>query len=847
MGYYYESENSVFQHLKERIQTHPKDLFKLVRVNAAKEEANPKKLEEGQMEFTFWEFNFTDSPKTRIFYKIKVAADGSYSLQVRCVFGSTRTENQPNPSTRLANQVLKCLPYSWDRRRPSIGGLAFTYVVNDNIRSAAELLQAITTVLDKSIPGIDEAIAQAQIAEFKQGGRLLARGFLSYITSSESLYRRILGRDMIDRIPRKRLVTNRWSFLIDSSGEPWEKMCQRNSISVAVPPEVGDLRHLKTRQQVQAALSQVSQGELLDTIDAFRHVKVGDVVIAFLDRRTAAGIGIVTGRYVYSPQSPLPHSYAIYWALTERLELAPQPFTETRAFIRTGKWDEIQQSYQAKEPRITPVLQSVTEGSFSQAYPSLANGTSTELPSLPLPAPQSVVTVVHTVPNISESQSAVHIPSPRVEDETWHWWLSVNASQWRITDYSIGEIYYFPTHTSGGKKRRGYEFWQQLRAGDQLIGFELYPSARLKARLEVVHAAHEDDWGQEVVALRVNAFFAREPDLFSLHNLPELAGVRIGQVGQELLTRLTQEQFTAIITRSIDTTINQAKSYSLVTALTEVLMEKEELQQLLAALKRKKNLIIQGSPGVGKTFVAKRLAWLLMGERDLDRIQMIQFHQSYSYEDFIRGWRPQASGSGGFELVNGIFVDFVRRAQHDPDRDYFFIIDEINRGNLSKIFGELLLLLETDKRGPEYAIPLTYRRDGESPFYLPANLHLIGTMNTADRSLAMVDYALRRRFTFLELKPVLDGKLVEHLTSLQVPVDFSSRILRKLRSLNKTILGDKNLGSGFLIGHSYLCTGTVVNPIEWWRDIVKHELRPLLREYWFEDESRAESEADALL
>jgi hypothetical protein len=177
-------------------------------------------------------------------------------------------------------------------------------------------------------------------------------------------------------------------------------------------------------------------------------------------------------------------------------------------------------------------------------------------------------------------------------------------------------------------------------------------------------------------------------------------------------------------------------------ALKDLFMTEAELEVILARLMRKKAIILQGPPGVGKTFIAHRLAFALMGERDEHRVGMVQFHPSYGYEDFVQGYRPTRAG---LERRDGVFCEFARLARNDPGRKWFFIIDEINRGNLAKIFGELLMLLEADKRGPEHAIPLTYSEKGET-FDFPANIHLIGTMNTADRSLAMVDYALRRRF-----------------------------------------------------------------------------------------------------
>ena len=281
---------------------------------------------------------------------------------------------------------------------------------------------------------------------------------------------------------------------------------------------------------------------------------------------------------------------------------------------------------------------------------------------------------------------------------------------------------------------------------------------------------------------------------------------------------------------------NNINPYTKQNFLNEVFMKETDYDKLVALLKHKKNIILQGAPGVGKTFTAKRLAYSLIGAEDDSRIEMVQFHQNYSYEDFVMGYRPSENG---FELRSGVFYDFCETARNDINNEYYFIIDEINRANLSSVFGELLMLVENDYRDKH--VNLVYKKD--ELFSVPHNVYIIGMMNTADRSIAMIDYALRRRFSFFTMKPGFEsnGFMVwQH----KVSNDVFDTLIEKIKKLNADIAADGSLGEGFCIGHSYFVydeKNIPANGVEaWLRNVVYYDICPMLDEYWFDDKQKSE-------
>ena len=270
-------------------------------------------------------------------------------------------------------------------------------------------------------------------------------------------------------------------------------------------------------------------------------------------------------------------------------------------------------------------------------------------------------------------------------------------------------------------------------------------------------------------------------------------------------------------------------------------IERTELQSILRRLQEKKNLILQGPPGTGKTWLAKRLAFALIGRRDESKVKTVQFHPNLAYEDFVRGLRPGEDGK--FENVDGPFLEMVDRALGDASSDHVIVIEEINRGNPAQILGEMLTLLETDRRTPAEALELTRRKCENERVFIPPNLYVIGTMNIADRSLALVDFALRRRFAFVDLEPRLGRAWRDWVAeNCGIQAGILIDIERRLSALNAAITADRNLGKKFCIGHSFVTPPkgvSIADGYAWFKEVVKTEIGPLLEEYWFDLPERA--------
>jgi 5-methylcytosine-specific restriction protein B len=433
-----------------------------------------------------------------------------------------------------------------------------------------------------------------------------------------------------------------------------------------------------------------------------------------------------------------------------------------------------------------------------------------------------------------------------------YWWLNANPKIWNFESKAVGERQTYTSYNERGNKRQKYKYFGEVKPGDLVIGYVTSPQKEVIAVCQITKGLHQSDGAERIEFKKIEQL--QNPITYEeLKAVPALAQSEPLVSNQGSLFALNEEQFEII--RAIIDEKNPPippatlKPYTKHDALSEMFISEGELAGIISRLRRKKNVILQGPPGVGKTFVARRLAFLMMGVKDASRVQMVQFHQSYAYEDFIQGYRPNEDGR--FTIKPGIFYEFCRKAQRDPERDYFFIIDEINRGNLSKIFGELMMLIEHDKRGPSFAIPLTYARSGDDLFYIPDNFYLIGMMNTADRSLSLVDYALRRRFAFVTLHPKFASeRFAESLADGGAPNDLINKIRERVGVLNKEIAADeRNLGPGYQIGHSYFCPGSDGQSLDedWYREVIESEIRPLLEEYWVDESGKVSDLVSRLL
>ena len=573
-----------------------------------------------------------------------------------------------------------------------------------------------------------------------------------------------------------------WLYSPGEGASKWP-LCTSAGLMCIGWDELGDLSEYASREEMRDAIKSYypTDGSAVnDSLAVWQfanEMKPGDVVFAKRGMYKIIGRGIVESDYMFNDN------------LTDFKHIRKVKWTDV------GEWDAIGKNAMKTLTNIT----SYTE--YVEKLNQLIDGTSEQ-------------------------------PVEAIDKQ--YWWLVANPKIWSITGMKIGEEQSYSLYNENGHKRNVFQNFLDAKAGDIVLGYESSPTKQVVCLLTI---SKEND-GEELY-FRMTEKLPTPIDFSTLRNTPGLEKMEYMRNQQGSFFKVTADEYDIImeLVRGENPLPKKEvnEPYTDKNFLEEVFVTESEFYKLRNLLLRKKNLILQGAPGVGKTFAAKRLAYAIMGEKDDSRVMQVQFHQNYSYEDFVMGYKPNENG--GFNLNYGIFHKFCRRASIDKERPYFFIIDEINRGNLSKIFGELLMLIENDYR--DKPIQLSYN---DETFAVPSNIYIIGMMNTADRSLAMIDYALRRRFSFFEMKPGFETDSFNNYI-----LGWSSPKLRSLIKaiieLNEVISDDDSLGSGFCIGHSYLCNFDNGYDLD---SIVEYDIIPMLREYWFDNDERFNQEAQKL-
>jgi 5-methylcytosine-specific restriction enzyme B len=656
-------------------------------------------------------------------------------------------------------------------------------------------------------------------------------------TYSDALNNLLKLRD--DIVKQNKNTRNYFKFAPGGQASQWDNFRTNGVAALSYSGfNLGDLTTASSREEINLKVGLPADSESTQTWNLwlFKTANVGDVVFANKGMTTCIGIGIIEGDYFHYDKpddAGYKHRRKVNWITDKIYQYKSDSIKGYKTIFRpdtfspTRVWSFLLNEY----IRLYPEL-SVLFDRYQLPY-NVQNTTTSS------PSKTSDIEVME--PNVEEQSEAFEIKP------TNFWWLNANPAIWSISTHNEGDKQTYTARNEKGNKRRIYKHFQNVQPGDLMIGYESSPSKQIKAIFEITKALHQSDKQGEVIEFQLAEKLEVPVDWVDISNLPGLKTSEMALNNQGSLFKLTEEEYDIIrdiidnqnIIREKRLLSSEDKKYNFSEDPEKPFITERAFNELVGLLKRKKNIILQGPPGVGKTFIARKLAYQVMGLQNDGQIEMVQFHQSFSYEDFIQGLRPTKTGT--FELKNGTFYTFCKRAMAHPDRPFFFIIDEINRGNLSKIFGELMMLIEVDKREKKYEVKLTYAEDEEDKFFVPANLYIIGTMNTADRSLAIVDYALRRRFAFFTLEPDFGDAFKSFLKTKGISVAMVEHICTCIVRVNRKIKDDINLGPGFQIGHSYFCSSINGHPeTEWLREILSFEIKPLLEEIWFDDPKKTE-------
>lgn len=613
------------------------------------------------------------------------------------------------------------------------------------------------------------------------------------------------NRELPSIIEENKKFKQFWKFAPGEQAKYWDEMKKENIIAIGWD-EIGDINNYTNMEQYPDSLTLREK----NILDYFKNAPIGDIVIANKGMKKAVGIGIITGKYEYRKErSYYKKVRNVEWVIDKEITFKNSVFP-IPTFYHTNKYIKIKKEYLKQYPELKEKFDEIEKGLIIDASQDK------EIDKEP---------ALSTKSNIDDNLS----------EEKNYYWLNANPKIWRYTDIQIGGKETYSAYNNRDNKRKIYNNFIEANPGDIVIGYSTSPIKKIEAICEITKPLYTDELEGEIIEFEIKEIL-ENPIAFELlkNNKDLINSQMITSNLQGSLFKLTEMEFNTIsnIIEEFNATSKTKKQaiqkYSLEEALNDSGFVEEEFNKLINLLKTKKQIILQGPPGTGKTHLAKIISKRITNSKD--NIEIIQFHSSYSYEDFVEGYRP--SEDGKFILKDGIFKDLCRKANINKAQKYVLIIDEINRGEISKIFGELLYLLEYR----DSKIRLTY--SPELDFQIPKNIYIIGTMNLADRSLALIDYALRRRFSFMTLET--DYDIIKRLnTNAEIDINI---IIKNIKEINDTITKNHSLGKDFTIGHSYFINKNndkIKNKtsIDY---IWKFEIEPLLSEYFYDEKEEVE-------
>ena len=605
------------------------------------------------------------------------------------------------------------------------------------------------------------------------------------ISPTVSISQNVFAQDILYYIATKYLGKKCWLLSPNPGGKSWDDFLNNNVIMVGWR-EMGDLSEYDTRQEITDKLIELYGGNTNKTNDSkclyeFAYeMNIDDIVLIKNGKYNLYGYGKVKSDCIYDGEY---NARQVEWIKTGDFDmhgLAPEGGFNTKTLTDITSYDD---------------------GKWAKD-------------------------MIDRIEGIQENKQIEKIDEALVN----YYWLIANPKVWSFSECSVGEGETYTSTNDRGNKRRIYTNFENIKVGDKLIVYESTPIKSIVGLAEVTTKFDNNNFSFKKIEHLINPI---PYDLIC--NIKEIENSEFFKMNQQgSLFKMTNEEHDVIyeIIRDNNKKIDTNESHEPFTRDTfdeKVFLPMEIYDDIVNILNRKRNVILQGPPGVGKTYMAKKIAYSIMGEEDDSRIKVVQFHQSYSYEDFIEGFRPKQEVDG-FELRTGIFYKFCKTAENDYNkRPYFFIIDEINRGNISKIFGELMVLLEKDKR-VSTKVELAY---SGKPFTIPDNVYIIGMMNTADRSLAIMDYALRRRFSFVDIPPAFKFEKWKKYQD-DINNELFNKVINTIIEINDEIAKDTNLTSDCMIGHSYFSDLKSISKEELFT-IVKYDILPLLKEYYIDN------------